>query len=227
MRARVLPCAAVTSPAGEFPQGRTELVLIGMPLDSGQTILLVLVVLSIAVVLWRTHRRLAGSQRARPRRSAPEEDTRDVRRTMERLLVELHEVSREMNGRLDTKISVLNNLIREADEKIRHMETLVAEARSMSASADAAPPRRSVAPREPIGPTPDGSAPLGGRSSDARPARRRGSPSSAPNGVAPPPRYAEIYALADQGLDPTQIAQQTGVPTGEVELILGLRGRKP
>src|SRR5689334_19506265 len=38
------------------------------------------------------------------------------------------------------------------------------------------------------------------------------------------PRHAEIYALADQGRRPTEIAQQLGRPSGEVELILALRG---
>jgi hypothetical protein len=43
---------------------------------------------------------------------------------------------------------------------------------------------------------------------------------------APPtidPRHAEIYALADQGRRPLEIAQQLGRPSGEVELILALR----
>jgi hypothetical protein len=38
------------------------------------------------------------------------------------------------------------------------------------------------------------------------------------------PRHAEIYALADQGRRPVEIAQQLGRPSGEVELILALRG---
>jgi hypothetical protein len=37
------------------------------------------------------------------------------------------------------------------------------------------------------------------------------------------PRHAEIYALADQGCAPLEIAQQLGRPSGEVELILALR----
>jgi hypothetical protein len=39
------------------------------------------------------------------------------------------------------------------------------------------------------------------------------------------PRHAEIYALADQGRGTTEIAQQLGRPSGEVELILALRQR--
>jgi hypothetical protein len=48
--------------------------------------------------------------------------------------------------------------------------------------------------------------------------------------VAPPPpsdrtdpRHERIYALADQGLSPRDIARELGRPTGEIELILALR----
>ncbi len=37
------------------------------------------------------------------------------------------------------------------------------------------------------------------------------------------PRHAEIYAWADQGRTPREIASQLGRPSGEIELILALR----
>jgi hypothetical protein len=40
------------------------------------------------------------------------------------------------------------------------------------------------------------------------------------------PRHAEVYRLADQGLNCQQIAQELGRHSGEIELILALRGRK-
>jgi hypothetical protein len=40
------------------------------------------------------------------------------------------------------------------------------------------------------------------------------------------PRHAEVYRLADQGLTCPQIAQELGRHSGEVELILALRGKK-
>ena len=39
------------------------------------------------------------------------------------------------------------------------------------------------------------------------------------------PRHVEIYDLSDDGLNPRQIADQLGRPSGEVELILALRPR--
>ena len=39
------------------------------------------------------------------------------------------------------------------------------------------------------------------------------------------PRHAEVYDLADEGQSAQDIARHTGRPSGEVELILALRGR--
>ena len=52
-----------------------------------------------------------------------------------------------------------------------------------------------------------------------------------PNGPAagplPDPRYAPVYALLASGVsDPVEIARQTGLGRGEVDLILSLRDRR-
>jgi hypothetical protein len=41
--------------------------------------------------------------------------------------------------------------------------------------------------------------------------------------MPPDPRHAEVWALADQGRAPHEIARQLNRPNGEVELILALR----
>ena len=44
---------------------------------------------------------------------------------------------------------------------------------------------------------------------------------------SPDPRYAPVYALLASGVaDPVEIARQTGLGRGEVDLILSLRGRR-
>ena len=48
--------------------------------------------------------------------------------------------------------------------------------------------------------------------------------SSRASGV--PPLHAEIYRLADEGLDKVEIARQTAMTPGEVDLVLGLRGKR-
>ena len=43
----------------------------------------------------------------------------------------------------------------------------------------------------------------------------------------PDPRYAPVYALLNAGIsDPVEIARQTGLGRGEIDLILSLRGRR-
>lgn len=39
----------------------------------------------------------------------------------------------------------------------------------------------------------------------------------------PPDKYREVFALAEQGADPKEIARKTSLTTGEVQLILGLK----
>ena len=192
-------------------------MLIGIPLNTGQAIFLALMVLSVALVLWGTRRRVARSQRQNAPRPREDAGVRDVRQTMERLLIELHDVSREMNARLDTKISVLNNLVREADDRIERLEALARQSRPEAPDAS-----RGAGP---------GSS--GQRDRDTRPSDTWHGGAPDPRTDAPPgrdrpsERYAEIYALADQGLDARQIAEKTGQHTGEVELILGLRAKRP
>lgn len=44
------------------------------------------------------------------------------------------------------------------------------------------------------------------------------------NGV--PPLHAEVYRLADEGLDRVEISRRTAMTPGEVDLVLGLRGKR-
>jgi hypothetical protein len=46
-----------------------------------------------------------------------------------------------------------------------------------------------------------------------------------PSAYEPDPRHAEVYLLADQGLDAQSISQKLSRPSGEIELILALRPR--
>lgn len=48
--------------------------------------------------------------------------------------------------------------------------------------------------------------------------------SSRANGV--PPLHAEVYRLADEGLDKVEIARRTAMTPGEIDLVLGLRGKR-
>jgi len=48
---------------------------------------------------------------------------------------------------------------------------------------------------------------------------------TSPSPAEEDPRHAEVYRLADQGKTASQIAQELGRHSGEIELILALRGK--
>ena len=75
-----------------------------------------------------------------------------------------------------------------------------------------------------------GPPPMGEKSRAGLPASQvqalRPTPAPTASGVSTQNCKQEIYALADYGLSESAIAQRLGVPIGEVELILSLRGKK-
>jgi len=130
---------------------------------------------------------------------------RGVEREMSNLLVELSEMARQVTAQLDTRAAKLELLIKEADEKIEALRTLTGAPQA--------------GPAAPIQPTMrivrDGTTE---RQALIQPLEAAPSPAPATD-----PRYAEIYALADEGCSAGDIASRLGRPRGEIELILALR----
>jgi hypothetical protein len=153
--------------------------------DSNGNLLWVAVfVAGIVVAAWAI-RRHAKKSRILDDPRAPESAETDLRRSMDRLLVELRETSREINATIDTKIVALNKLVEDADRRI---ETLKSLEKKPAAPATAEPPK----------PAPEESS------------RRT-------------VLEAEVARLAAQGKTELEIARATGVPRGEIELMLSLR----
>lgn len=135
---------------------------------------------------------------------------RSVEREMSNLLVELSEMARQVTAQLDTRATKLELLMKEADEKIEALQRLQGSAPApppSSIGASSPSLRHSHAERDAL------MQPL-----DASPAA---TPALAEPAVDP--RHAEIYALADEGRSPRDIATRLGRPSGEIELILALR----
>ena len=134
--------------------------------------------------------------------------------------VQMHETARELSGQLDTKLGLLQQLIREADRVAARLEAALAAARTQAAqrmpSQDAGANDTAQHSGQPWGrsrPVPtagEGSA----RRRRSRQAKSRDPPV---HGLTQPPRrlgecsrqhrFQEIYTLADYGLDAAEIAQ--------------------
>ncbi|UCG33165.1 MAG: hypothetical protein JSU68_00755 [Phycisphaerales bacterium] len=175
-------------------------------INTPQLVLLALLVVTIALTLGNTRRKLRQRGRS-PSEYAREQVSRlkeqqGVKGDLEQLLIELHEAARRLNAQMDTKASRLEALIRDADARIIRLEqTLAASApgsRVQSSPPQAGSPEIDVA----VGDSTGGAEP----SKSENPVRHR------------------ILSLAREGRNAVQIAQDTGVPPGEVQLILALHG---
>lgn len=122
---------------------------------------------------------------------------RAVERSMQNLLVDLTEMSRQISAQLDTRAAKLEALIREADEKIEQLRSAGVSVQTK----ESAPMMRLVGSEE--GAKPQAEEVISGGEID--------------------PRHAEVYTLADEGREPREIAARLNRPSGEIELILALR----
>lgn len=178
-------------------------VLLAQSLIPGLLGLAVVVFLIVVVMMIpRLRRRRAGTDRPREMTDAERGTAGRIQRSLERLMVELFDMSRDINAQLQTRIETLNQLIRDADDRIVRLNRL--------AGQDGATPAEPADRQEP---TPEATGP--GASADEGPALK--------TGTVADPDHREIYELSDQGATPTEIARKTGRPLGEVQLILDLR----
>jgi hypothetical protein len=141
--------------------------------------------------------------------------------------VAMHDLARELSGQLDSKIRVLELLIREADEAAARLEAAVrGEGRGARGEESEKDVARGKKP---------GAASRGTRAAlEAPRSPRRINPTAKaeidakkPLKIADNPRFERVYALADAGMSVATIANQIGSQVGEVELILSLRGTRP
>lgn len=151
--------------------------------------------------------RSSSATTQRPRFSSasrPEEEAaaRDVTAEILRSQIDFHEFARELQARLDNKLSALQALVLAADRRIAELERL----------------RHDAVVQGAIGRGDAAYVPHFG--TDAA-GRRVEHPSEATS------RYAAIYALADAGHGAASIAARLGEPIGEIELVLSLRKRVP
>lgn len=152
------------------------------------------------------------------------------------LMSQLADLSRQINGQIDTRIAKLELLIREADRTIDRLQKLPG---NESNKID----------NDNLNPAPDGIETLRkisekyhqtdiAESSETPPSnlensadsgshkKRRGTAESLPNKSDILLENQQILSLSQQGLSSIEIAQKLNRPIGEIELILSLNGKK-
>jgi hypothetical protein len=173
------------------------------------------VVVTCGALLLRTHRQLAGrpktplpspasfSQPARP--TSASAHRLDAPAEMRRWDVEMHDRARELQAQLDSKIAILQHLTVDARQQADRLEAAISRAEALGQTVPEEVPPRIVEGEEQN--------------------RVRIDTTGARAGNSASRRHAEIYSLADSGMSSAAIANRVGCPIGEIELILGLRGR--
>jgi TolA-binding protein len=187
-------------------------------MDNGLFLLLVvlcLVILSVSM-LRRSRQRSATGRELSREQLARLRDQRDVRASMDELLIQLEDVSRRINAQVDTRFLKLETVIREADQRIARLEQLTGS--KSRRPADSTPARNLSSPLT----TPTGTEKPQPESPDAVLRSDSANQSPAP-AESREQRRQHVYDLADTGTTPITIADMLRMPLGEVELILSLR----
>lgn len=200
-------------------------------------VFLAVLAVTVYVLLVQFQRHSAGPHRARPFTGATrtEPDWLPSRQEPAAAGTSRHvqgdEMAQELSTQFDSKVALLEQRIREADLAAARLEAALAAAEA--AAGHAAKGDSPLEAEEPSRDEPSESPPV----SQAEALRAtvavetpllgsaKGSDVSSPRPGADR-RYDEIYALADYGFAPAEIAGRVGSPVGEVELILSLRGKR-
>ncbi|MGB9688663.1 hypothetical protein [Thermogutta sp.] len=147
--------------------------------------------------------------------------------------VRMHELARDIEGRITSKLGLLENLVREADRAAARLEAALRATEQLRQtqaagvlSPDSPHVLQSPDDSQANGPVADAitqvTTPLQDSQSGIESSEEHGASVGESRSREARPAE-EIYTLADYGYDPDEIAQRTGLPVGEVQLILSLR----
>lgn len=143
---------------------------------------------------------------------------------LEKAISDAEQLARRLAATMDNKADRLDILIQEADRKLEQLNQAVAHAaRSTPTTID-----RPFRPGRSIDPS------LMDRARVEQDREERGTPRPTPSEPAvaapaandrptPDPVHRRVWALADDGMPPVEIARSLNQPVGQVELILNLR----
>lgn len=144
--------------------------------------------------------------------------------------VRMYETARALSATLDSKMVVLEQLIREADRAAARLEAAreglpaTPPPDAIVVASSGSPPTTVSFDNVPANVQLTQAAALGPARSAVAAAPLGEDRAHAGGNAAPADRYQELYVLADYGYPAAEIAHRVGMPAGEVELILSLRG---
>lgn len=180
------------------------------PVSTPQLLLLAAVVLAGFLFMRMLRRSTPSEGTARQYRREIDTATShgaNIKGDMEHLLIELDKLSREISAQVDTKFARLEGVITEADRRIAALRILLDAAKAAGASLGIEETTGQDASASGAETTSvDSSATTDAKTTDATTAQ-----------------HEKIFALADQGLLPLEIARKLDRRVGEIELILNLR----
>ncbi|MGE3166359.1 MAG: hypothetical protein AB7O52_15745 [Planctomycetota bacterium] len=178
-------------------------------IDNPQVFLAVLGILILIMTVFRFGRvrarrklRAAESASAQPAPTAAE--AKRAADDLQQVLLQIHDVAREIEARLDTRIRFAKRLIEEAESKLDELAARLAEVR-----VDEAVPVRRAAPVAAV---------AAYKANELLTVEATG-PTSRPEPLSDTARVAQ---LAGEGMSAISIARELGRPIGEVELMLSL-----
>jgi hypothetical protein len=212
---------------------------LSMPLVLAQTTagtiaVLGMLALVVAWLLFRSHRYFSRVQRRTvtpfvPPSPEPAERGHHLEAPegMVRWEIEMHDLARELSGKLDSKMGVLEHLIGEADRAAARLERALEASRSGQQKSTPAERSQSANPAQPLNDPVHASQADALKAIDGKPPSRDRSDRETARLPSARQRQQEIYTLADYGYDAVEIARRVGSPVGEVELVLGLRTEQP
>lgn len=145
----------------------------------------------IALMLWSLSAYRKASARSDNRESSRDQlahmrDQREIRDSMDELLVRLEEFSRDINGQVDTKSARLEQLIHDADLRLAELKAANAAINPISSDTEVVSSLKRVRRRLRRGPQPD-DAPPGDSTPDTSPPSRAEKNTAAPATNAAPP----------------------------------------
>jgi len=218
-------------------------------------------VLAAIVLIWfsisRSQRRWGRSSSLKAENDQEGDQRRDRSSqvhsgTLNQWEVQMYELAREIEGRINSKIRLLEQFIQEADRAASRLETALRAAEQIrkTQAAGMLPGLSHPATGTGFGPssstdaetrvTNENESAKEGESQLRPETGERPHPSDELSGVSPSSETGdsaekghqrrsveEIYTLSDYGYSIEEIAQRTSTPIGEVQLILSLRRNRP